>query len=172
LTAPCHPLILAQHNGDVSPQSSIAWFSIITYLTQLIGQHGLGYNDKLTKTHNKVKTTWNIIRAETGKQGKNEESIKPGKINPNAFHHYFLTTTENNTHNISTRTTHNNRNYKYYLESPFPKTRFNNITSKETEKVISSLHPKNSYGYDEILTVILKLTAPHISSPLCYIFIY
>jgi len=78
--------------------------------------HGFSYDDKLTISHNKVKTTWNIIRADTGKQGKKEESIKPGKINPIAFNHYFLTTTENNTHNISTWTTHNNRNYKYYLD--------------------------------------------------------
>jgi len=38
------------------------------------------------------------------------------------------------------------------------------------KKVIPSLHPKNSYDYDEVLTMILKLSAPHFSSPLCYIF--
>jgi hypothetical protein len=63
---------------------------------------------------------------------------------------------------------------KYYLDlalgSPSLKIRFNNITTKETEKVISSLHPKNSYSYDEILMKILKVSAPYTSSPVCYIF--
>jgi len=31
----------------------------------------LNCNNKHTKSHDKVKTTWNIIRVETGKQGKN-----------------------------------------------------------------------------------------------------
>jgi hypothetical protein len=37
----------------------------------------------------KIKTTWMIIKAETGKQGKNKELFKPGKINPNAFNNCF-----------------------------------------------------------------------------------
>ena len=45
--------------------------------------------------------------------------------------------------------------------SPVPKIRFNIITTKEIEKVISSLHPKNSYGYDEISMKILKISAPY-----------
>lgn len=60
------------------------------------------------------------------------------KSKTNVFNHYFLLTTENNTHNISIQTTHNNRNYKYYLgithRSPFPKTRFNNIHLKKLKK--------------------------------------
>jgi len=31
----------------------------------------LNCNDKHTKLHDKVKTTWKITRVETGKQGKN-----------------------------------------------------------------------------------------------------
>jgi hypothetical protein len=65
-------------------------------------------------------------------------------------------------------------NIKYYLDlvlrSPSPKIRFNNIMTKETEKVTSSLYPKNSYGYDEILMKILKISAPCTSSFVCYIF--
>jgi hypothetical protein len=56
-----------------------------------------------------IKTTWNIIRAKTGTQGKNEENIKPGKMNPNAFNNCFLKIAENTTHNIPTQTTDNNR---------------------------------------------------------------
>jgi hypothetical protein len=65
-------------------------------------------------------------------------------------------------------------NIKYYLDlalrSPFPKIRFNNRTTKETEKDISALHPRNSYGYDEISMKILKISAPYTSLPVCYMF--
>jgi hypothetical protein len=50
----------------------------------------------------KIKTTWMIIKVETGKQGKNKEFIKPGKINPNAFNNHFLKIAENTTHTIPT----------------------------------------------------------------------
>jgi hypothetical protein len=75
-------------------------------------QKRLSCNNKLTKSHNKVKTAWNIIRVETGTQGKHEENITLAKINPNAFNNYFLTIAENTTHNIPAQTTANNRNYK------------------------------------------------------------
>jgi hypothetical protein len=45
-----------------------------------------------------------IIKADTGKQGKSKELIKPGKINPNAFNNYFLKIAENATHTIPTQT--------------------------------------------------------------------
>lgn len=93
----------------------------------------LSYNDKLTKSHTKVKTTWNIIRMETSKQGKNEDNIKPRQINHHTFNNCFLTTAENTTHNTPAQTTYNNRNYEYYRDlthkSPCPKVRFNNITT-------------------------------------------
>jgi hypothetical protein len=40
----------------------------------------------------------------------------------------------------------------------------------ETEKIIHSLRCKNSYGYDEISSRILKLSTLYILSPLTYIF--
>jgi hypothetical protein len=98
------------------------------------------YNDNITKSNNTIKTTWNIIGAESGKQQMNAKNFKTGKINPNAFNNYFLTISENITHNISTQITSdtdNNRNYKYYLnltaKSPFPKLIFNNVTTQEIE---------------------------------------
>lgn len=76
----------------------------------------LSYSDKFTKSHTKVKTTWNIIRVETGKQRKNEDNIKPRKISPLTFNNYFLMVAVNTTHNIPTQTTDNNRNYKCYWD--------------------------------------------------------
>jgi hypothetical protein len=82
------------------------------------------------------------------------------------------------THNTSTQIisdTDTNKNYKYCLNltanGSFPKLVLKNVTTKETEKVVFSLHLKNSSGYDEISTKTLKISAPHTSSPLCYIYI-
>jgi len=50
-----------------------------------------------------------------------------------------------------------------------PSTERKCTTSKETEQIIKSLKTKNSYGYDEISTNILKTSSPFISSPLNYI---
>jgi len=42
-------------------------------------------------------------------------------------------------------------------------------TMKEIEHIIKSFKTKNSYGYDEISTKILKISCPFISSPLNFI---
>jgi len=42
-------------------------------------------------------------------------------------------------------------------------------TTKEIGEIIKSLKTKNSYGYDEISTQILKISCPFISSPINYI---
>jgi len=42
-------------------------------------------------------------------------------------------------------------------------------TTTEIETIIKTLKSKNSYGYDEFSTELLKITAPFISSPLNYI---
>ena len=42
-------------------------------------------------------------------------------------------------------------------------------TTSEIENIIKTLKPKNSYGYDEISTKLLKISAPFISLPLNYI---
>ena len=40
----------------------------------------------------------------------------------------------------------------------------------ETEKIIHSLKCKNSYGYNELSSTILKFSTPYVLSPLTYIF--
>ena len=52
---------------------------------------------------------------------------------------------------------------------PFTNLLFHNTSTGEIEKNIHSLLGKNSRGYDEISTRILKASAPFISSPLCHI---
>jgi len=45
-----------------------------------------------------------------------------------------------------------------------------NTTAYEMEKIIHSLKCMNSYGYNEISSRILKVSTPHISFPLTFIF--
>ena len=64
-------------------------------------------------------------------------------------------------------------NLNYYLgnlsHAPFPSVKFLNTSTGETEKIINSLRMKNSYGYDEISTKVLKISAPFISSPVLHL---
>jgi len=46
---------------------------------------------------------------------------------------------------------------------PYPSTESKYTTTKETERIIKSLKTKNSYGYEEISTKILKISGPFIS---------
>jgi hypothetical protein len=45
-----------------------------------------------------------------------------------------------------------------------------NTTTHEIQKIIYSLKCKNSHGYDEISSRILKVSTPYVLSPLTYIF--
>jgi hypothetical protein len=67
-----------------------------------------------------------------------------------------------------------NKIIKHYLnltsKGHFPEIIFNNISTKQIENVISSLHSKNSSGYNEISTYTLEISATYIASPLSYIF--
>ena len=48
--------------------------------------------------------------------------------------------------------------------------KLNNTTTHETGKIINSLKSKDSYGYDEISSKILKISTCYILSPLMFIF--
>ena len=52
---------------------------------------------------------------------------------------------------------------------PYPSMECKCTTMKEIEHIIKSLKTKNSCGYDEISTKILKISCPFISSPVNYI---
>jgi len=56
---------------------------------------------------------------------------------------------------------------KFY--STFPRINWNYAKTYEIDTIIKSLKTKNSYGYDEISTKILKISAPFIIFPLTYI---
>jgi hypothetical protein len=55
------------------------------------------------------------------------------------------------------------------FDDTLPYIKYRKISTQEIEKIINSLNTKNSYGYDEISTRLLKISAPYISSPLNFI---
>ena len=68
----------------------------------------------------------------------------------------------------------NNRDsHTHFMEKaynkPYPSMEYKCTTTGEIERIIKSLKTKNSYGYDEISTKILKISCPFISSPINYI---
>ena len=61
-------------------------------------------------------------------------------------------------------------NYLYStLQQSFTNIKLKNTTTGEIEKIITQLKNKNSCGYDEVTTQILKTLSPYIVSPLTYI---
>jgi hypothetical protein len=55
------------------------------------------------------------------------------------------------------------------LNLPYPSMECKYTTTKEIERIIKCLKTKNSYGYDEISTEILKISCPFMGSPINYI---
>ena len=113
---------------------------------------------------NKIKRTWNIIKKETNKYKRLNDTINH-EDTPEAFNNYFLTISENITKNISSNglinNTSNTPNY-HSLNGPprpFPNISFKNTSAKEIENIIKSLKTRESHGYDEITTKMLKISA-------------
>jgi hypothetical protein len=143
----------------------------------------LYYNSKISKSNNKIKTIWDIIKTETCKNHTNKGTqlinIDGNLINnqqeiANHFNNYFLTVADRITSNIKNDNislNHNNPiNYLYKIfKLSFSNTKIKYTMPKEIEKIITSLKSKNSYGYDGIPTKILKVNTPFITSPLTYI---
>ena len=129
---------------------------------------------------------WKIIKKETEKNCHNcHNDIKSLKTdnttlnNPqevaNAFNDYFSTVADSVMGNIEK----GNNNFKdnvnplnYLITkyiNTFSRINWKNATTNEITKILKSIKTKNSFGYDEILTKILKLSAPFITSSLTYI---
>ena len=55
------------------------------------------------------------------------------------------------------------------FNKPYPSMEYKCTTAKEIEQIIKFIKKKNSYGYNEISTKIVKVSCPFISSPIYYI---
>ena len=135
------------------------------------------YNKRIKNSTNRMKTIWNIIKAETNRAKETTDIDHNNCQNsPEAFNRYFLSIPQNIIDSIRSNVnqyTYTAKNPSCYLanlfHASFPSIKFQNTSTREIEKIINSLRMKNSCGYDEISTKVLKLSAPYISSPLCYI---
>jgi len=126
---------------------------------------------------------WNIINSSINKKPTNHNiaSIsvdgKPtcdGQTIADTFNkHFVLTAQDMLTTKLKINMPTNHTNPIHYLTSafnhPFPPIKINNISTTELENITKTLKTKNSYGYDEIPTKILKTCIYYISSPLTYI---
>ena len=145
----------------------------------------LNYTKQIINSHNKIKTTQNIINAETGEKfinddiffvkRKDDDENNHCKVNFELFNNFFNGCRKKiySTLNNNTVYCKNNINLTQYLsqifKNYFPNIKINNTTTKETENIVNSLKLENSHGYDEITMRILKISAPFIRSPPCYI---
>jgi hypothetical protein len=146
----------------------------------------MDYDKLILNSYNKIKMTFNIINTESGRKKNRNETLD---LNVNGmkiidqqtiadtFNEHFAMIADNIRKYIdnSQLNRYNNDvvNHIHFIKQAFENT-YPNMESivstvKEMEQIVKSLKPKNSFGYDEISTKILKLSAPFIRSPINYI---
>jgi hypothetical protein len=84
------------------------------------------YNNRIANSTNKMKTTWNLIKAETNrlKGTSTNTSTSNYQNSPEVFNKYFLSITENMIHDIkcnSKQGYNTNKRPNYYVSNPFHK---------------------------------------------------
>jgi hypothetical protein len=137
------------------------------------------YNSILTRSKNKTKFMWNLIKnnSNINSKGHNINSIKEngkqsrnGHIITDAFSNYFVSAVQSNCLGNAMSNCANSKAYLFKaFTQPFPDLKFKWVSSKEIEDITRSLKTKNSYEYDGISTKILRSSILFISSPLTYI---
>jgi hypothetical protein len=102
-----------------------------------------------------------------GKTTNNTQTIA------NAFNDYFLSLAEQHDDNVNNDNNGDNDDNCIYapvhylvnaINKNFPNIRMKPTTIQEIENMIKSLKPKNTFGYDEIPTILLKLSSVYVSS--------
>ena len=148
----------------------------------------LTYNNKIKQSTNPNKTIWDTVKMETGKinstmndkihklqfGGKLENDYKKiAEVFNTHFTSIAKTIAANNDPNNCSTKNRKNTMHTHYLSQfstcTFPILKLTPLSTKNIRNVIKSLKSKNSHGYDEISTKLLKLSAPFILSPLTHI---
>jgi hypothetical protein len=75
----------------------------------------------------------------------------------------------NNNIDIGTNIDASTKYLRDTFSTPFTEMKWRYTTSQEIEKIIKSFKTKNSSGYDEITSRIIKASLPYIASPLTFI---
>jgi hypothetical protein len=146
----------------------------------------MDYDKLILNSYNKIKTTWNIINTESGRKKNRNETLAldvngmkiiDQQTIADTFNEHFATIADNIRKHIDNSQLNRYKNdvvnhihfIKQAFENTYPNMESKVSTVKEMEQIIKSLKPKKSFGYDEISTKILKLSAPFISSSINYI---
>jgi hypothetical protein len=140
------------------------------------------YNTRILTSDNKCKATWNIIKEITGQQHTktdlpvlkvdHKHITNPEEI-AETFNNYFSLQGNDNIKPKSKSKLNNKTEAKDYFSqddklysSPLVLKTF---STKEISAIIKSIKTKNTYGYDEVSTKMLKIISNYITSPLTYI---
>jgi hypothetical protein len=140
------------------------------------------YNNIILNAKNKMKATWKIKKKKKGMKQLDitpsslkikDTTIKNKNIIANTFNNYFATIADNITAMKKQNLTSNINNpinylYKFYSK-PFCNIKWHYASTHEITKIIKSLKTKDSCGYDEITSKIIKISEPFIISPLTHI---
>ena len=140
----------------------------------------LHYNNCIKKSRNKSKTTWSIVKTITNKRNPTNNILTinvNNKLYSNPLtiaNSHFLSLAENIIRkNSSQNNTSNNTDPMTYLHKNFghisSQMKLRNTTMQQVNKIINLIKCKDSAGYDEISSRILKKSAPYILSPLIFI---
>jgi hypothetical protein len=175
--------LISRHNED--PNIKNQYKAYCKFLSRSITEAKRSFYDKqISNSNNKIKSTWNIVKALTGRNSdhddvslfsSHDESSINLKIVSDSFNKYYLSVADNiinNTFNNcnSMDKSRNSSDYLYHIyKTTFPIIKYSPATTKEIEKIINNLKTTNSYGYDEIPVKILKNCTYIITSPLTYI---
>jgi len=132
------------------------------------------YKEVISKSKNEMKTTWNIIHKETSKL-TNKNIIKSLRINDHAVYNKITIANELNNYFLNIVGSISNKrinekedasplqNLFKYFNQPFKDISWPYTSAKEIHKIIDSLKDKNSSGYDEISTKIIKISKYNLS---------
>jgi len=134
------------------------------------------------------KTTWDIVNMETGKTNNKmnniidklqfgDELVDDCTKIAEIFNQHFTSIAKVNVVNTNYKTSSANNRYAptpicYLFQSfnhMFSNFKLMPLSTKDIRNIIKSLITKNSHGYDEVSTKLLKLSSPFILSPLTHI---
>jgi bifunctional N-acetylglucosamine-1-phosphate-uridyltransferase/glucosamine-1-phosphate-acetyltransferase GlmU-like protein len=121
--------------------------------------------------------TWDIVKSLTNNKTiinkTNTRDFNNTQKIANTFNQYFSTVAEKLIKNSSKENCTNCTDPLTYLRQninqPNSTIRLKNTTTHEIDKIVHSMKTKDSHGYDEISTTLMKMSAPYIVSPLTYI---
>jgi len=171
-------LKLTPENTTLYNQLKINLNTYNCMLKKLIRQTKLEYfNNKFYTFRNDIRKTWVTIKEIIGKNSKKTAIPDYFKIDDvcvsnktkivNEFNRYFSSIGPQLASKIAPPP---NKHFSDYLQNPFPcNFSFSDVTESTISKIIDSLKPKSSSGYDRISSILLKKIKSPLISPLVFL---